>query len=107
MPIPAAVFDFGAALLPRENQCVLSSMHGLFRLTKDQHYLWIDNLYLHSAPRGTREFGQEHRLLDIDGDESRIWITQTTLQGDAQYSEAVMLWSETAAVHFESMLAPL
>eukprot|EP00892_Ulva_mutabilis_P007872 jgi/Ulvmu1/5457/UM227_0002.1 len=102
VPIPPAVRDFGEALLDRpDQQCILSGTHGIFRMTQDNHYLWIDNVNLHSAPRGQREFGLQHRLLDVDGDGSKVWVTRCALHGAEMYSEAVMLWSETAAVHFD------
>eukprot|EP00892_Ulva_mutabilis_P006277 jgi/Ulvmu1/4020/UM189_0002.1 len=104
VPIPPAVRDFGEELLNRpDQQCMLSGTHahGIFRMTQDNHYLWIDNVNLHSALRGQREFGLQHRLLDVDGDGSKVWVTRCALHGAEMYSEAVMLWSETAAVHFD------
>lgn len=101
-PVPVGIRDFGEQLLEMDNgECILSAEHGIFRLMQDNHYLWLDRLYLRSAPRGSMEYGREHRLLDVDGDGSKVWVSVCTLQGKENYGEAVMLWSQTGAVHFE------
>jgi len=105
--VPPDIRRFGSPLLELDSECILSADHGIFRLTQDNHYLWLDRLYLHSAPRGGREYGLEHRMLDIDGDGSKVWVSNSKLQGHTNYGEAVMLWSETSAVHFEGALSPL
>lgn len=103
---PAGITNFGEPLKPAASRCILSADHGIFRMTQDNHYLWIDRLYLRSAPHGPQEFGLEHRLLDIDGDGSKVWVSNCTFQGARDYSEGIMLWSETAAAHFEGAPRP-